>query len=72
MTQPLITRYEKRALLGEGGMGRVSLAYDTQEGREVALKEALAGQTSALDFKQEYWLMTRVRHPALVEVYDAD
>jgi diguanylate cyclase (GGDEF)-like protein len=70
MTQLSTSRYEIRRLLGEGGMGRVSLAFDTLEGREVALKQILAADASAAAFKQEFWWMTRLKHPLLVEVFD--
>jgi diguanylate cyclase (GGDEF)-like protein len=71
MNQLFTSRYERKALLGEGGMGRVYLAYDTLQAREVALKEILTIQGDSLDgLKQEFWWMTRLAHPGLLEVYD--
>ncbi|MFP5503092.1 MAG: hypothetical protein ACLGIN_11425, partial [Candidatus Sericytochromatia bacterium] len=51
-------------------MGRVSLVFDTLTEREVALKEILDAGTHVAEFKQEFWWMSRLRHPHLVEVYD--
>ncbi len=70
MTELLTTRYELLGLLGEGGMGRVSRAWDQLANREVALKQILSEDANPTDLKQEFWWMSRLRDPHLVEVYD--
>jgi diguanylate cyclase (GGDEF)-like protein len=68
----IANRYDVIRLLGEGGMGRVYLAKDTTADRKVALKVA-HDPLSAERFEQlkhEFWLMTRLTHPNLVEAYD--
>ncbi len=68
----IANRYDVLSLLGEGGMGRVYLAQDRAVDRKVALKVA-SDPLSPERFehlKHEFWLMTRLRHPNLVEAYD--
>ncbi|MBX9623074.1 MAG: serine/threonine protein kinase [Gemmataceae bacterium] len=68
-------RYETRRLLGEGGMGRVYLARQTDTGREVVVKvmhEHIAADPKFRDrFERETVLMARFRHPGAVALYDA-
>ena len=77
----LAERYEVLALLGEGAMGRVYRVRDRAGGGEVALKvlAARAGaapgstagaEKSVLQLRQEFQLMTRLRHPNCCAVYD--
>ncbi|MDB5099951.1 MAG: hypothetical protein JWM80_4372, partial [Cyanobacteria bacterium RYN_339] len=72
--QVLAHRYHLRRPLGQGGMGLVWLAEDTLQGGDVALKvltEQLAtNQASVLQVKQEFRLMTQLRHANCCEVYD--
>lgn len=68
-------RYERRALLGAGGMGRVTLAWDRVVGREVALKEVFArdeAHREALTQRllREAAVTARLEHPGIVAVYD--
>ena len=63
-------RYERRLVLGEGGMGRVTLAHDRLLGRDIALKEAVPGRTGEA-LHLEASLTARLEHPAVVPVYDA-
>jgi len=64
-------RYEILDLLGEGGMGRVYAARDTLENRDVALKLLKSGDHGDLEqLKLEFWVMTRLRHPHIVEVHE--
>jgi drug/metabolite transporter (DMT)-like permease/tetratricopeptide (TPR) repeat protein len=69
-------RYRLDALLGEGGMGKVWLALDTLEGRQVAFKEMRAGNANAPEaaeavaFKREFYTMTKLQHPNTVKVFD--
>lgn len=63
-------RYERRGLLGAGGMGRVFVAQDRLLRREVALKEALTPRLSAM-LAREAWITAQLEHPGIVAVYDA-
>ena len=66
-------RYQLRAELGRGGMGRVVEAFDIQLGRTVALKEVLpkAGAASARRFAREVALTAKLEHPSIVPLYDS-
>lgn len=76
MPQPalLANRYRPVRVLGEGAMGLVWLVEDTTNGQHVALKviSKTYGTTakSILQFKQEFRLMTLLRHPNCCAVYD--
>ncbi|WP_279581281.1 protein kinase domain-containing protein, partial [Fodinicola feengrottensis] len=67
-----------RAAIGQGGMGRVWRAYDLILEREVALKEVLLPSTMPARVRKEMCdrllkearLGARLRHPAIVRVYD--
>ncbi len=67
-------RFELREVLGEGGMGQVFRAWDTELERYVAIKAMLPqfmSDPAALDeMKQEVRLSQRLSHPAIVSVYD--
>jgi serine/threonine-protein kinase len=68
-------RYETIKLLGEGGMGRVYLAKQTDLGRQVVVKvmhEHVASDQKFRDrFQREMLLMARFQHPYVVTLYDA-
>jgi serine/threonine-protein kinase len=68
-------RYETRRLLGEGGMGRVYLARQTDLGRDVVIKvmhDHIAADSKFRDrFQRETLLMARFHHPGAVTLYDA-
>src|SRR5262245_40905459 len=68
-------RYELRELLGEGGMGSVYLAHDSQLDRLVALKLprfGAEGHPEARErFLREARAAARLRHPNLCPVHDA-
>ncbi|GMV38985.1 MAG: hypothetical protein AMXMBFR64_07010 [Myxococcales bacterium] len=67
-------RYERRSLLGAGGMGRVLVARDARLGRDVALKEAHpAADPGSADARlnREARIAALLEHPAIVPVYDA-
>ncbi len=71
-----LSRYEARRLLGEGGMGRVFLARQTDLGREVVVKvmhEHIAADEKFRErFQRETLLMARFHHPGAVTLYDAN
>jgi serine/threonine-protein kinase len=62
--------------LGEGGVSEVFKAWDTERGRLVALKvlrQHLASQSDAVrQFKQELQAVTRLKHPNVINTFDAD
>ena len=66
-------RYELLSKLGEGGMGAVWKARDTQLGREVAIKRILGHASPMLRerFQRETQAVTGLRHPNIVTVFDA-
>src|SRR5437867_3717740 len=67
-------RYRIDHLLGQGGLGRVYLAQDLQNGEaRVALKLLASGRPGDLEvntLKQEFSLLSRLRHPNLVRILD--
>jgi len=73
------SRFEIRRQLGKGGMGEVHLAYDTFLQREVAiklLKLELLKDPEVGDRMQKLWLNEtrlagKLRHPHIVEVFEA-
>jgi serine/threonine-protein kinase len=68
-------RYQTVRLLGEGGMGRVYLARQLDDGREVVVKvlhDDLAAQPKFREgFLQEMQFLARFRHPHVVALHDA-
>ncbi|HEY4240071.1 MAG TPA: serine/threonine-protein kinase [Kofleriaceae bacterium] len=67
------TRYKLGALLGEGGMGEVVLAFDDHIGRDVAVKRIRATDPSGEElarFVREARVQGRLEHPAVVPVHD--
>jgi len=66
-------RYTFGALLGQGGMGEVVLAFDEHIGREVAVKRIRAEDPSSEElarFVREARVQGRLQHPAVVPVHD--
>ena len=67
-------RYERGALLGEGGMGEVWRCRDQRIGRDVAVKTVRAEATNAAFVRERFLREARVQgqleHPCIVPVYD--
>jgi predicted Ser/Thr protein kinase len=64
-------RYQPVRLLGQGGMGRVFLAYDLRLRRHVALKFVRGDDTElARRFVAEARAQARVRHACVCQVYE--
>src|SRR4051812_40743406 len=70
---PATERYEVGVLIGEGGMGRVYVAYDRELEREVAVK-VLRPDTSSEDEREritrEARILASLEHPGIVPVHD--
>ncbi|MBI2933900.1 MAG: serine/threonine protein kinase [Planctomycetes bacterium] len=65
-------RYVLLGLLGEGGMGRVFLAYDQKLKRSVGLKVMRGGLPEDLArFQRELEIAAALHHPHIATVYDA-
>jgi serine/threonine protein kinase len=69
-----LAQYEITAPLGEGGMGEVYRASDTNLGREVAIKVLPAEVTADVErrqrFRQEALLAAAFNHPNIATVHD--
>src|SRR5438552_8467120 len=67
-------RYEIRSKIGEGGMGEVYRAVDTDLGREVAIKVLPPDFSRDSDrinrFRQEAQALARLNHPNILSVLD--
>ncbi|MCA1813832.1 MAG: serine/threonine protein kinase, partial [Halobacteriales archaeon] len=67
-------RYQVRALLGEGGFGRVFLAHDRVLDRDVVVKELQPRWRSepriVATFLREAQVAGRLRHPNIVAIHD--
>ena len=65
--------YDVTALLGEGGMGQVWQATDTQLNRQVALKvlpDAFAADPDHLArFQREAHVLASLNHPGIAQIY---
>jgi serine/threonine-protein kinase len=65
-------RYEIKGVLGQGGMGVVYQALDTDMNREVALKTIRdAPDRTALElFRKECAVLAPLSHPNIIEIFD--
>lgn len=74
MLKEVANRYKVLATLGEGGMGTVYLVEDTTNGQQVALKVLSSkigmDANQVLQFKQEFRVMAKLKHPNNCAVYD--
>jgi serine/threonine-protein kinase len=72
-TRPVLSRYELRELLGEGGVARVFRAVDKVDGRQVALKvlrpELSKDDTQIERFVREARFLIELEHPHIVKGY---
>ncbi|HEU0030168.1 MAG TPA: protein kinase [Kofleriaceae bacterium] len=65
-------RFDERAELGRGGMGRVVEAVDRALDRPVAIKHSLAkSATDLARFEREVRITARLQHPGIVPILDA-
>src|SRR5262249_31061224 len=69
-----VGRYSVRSVLGEGGFGRVYLAFDEQLERLVAVKvphrALVPGPEAAESYLAEARAAAQLDHPSIVPVYD--
>jgi serine/threonine protein kinase len=74
MTGKLISHYTILEKLGEGGMGEVYLAEDTELDRKVALKFLPPHYTSDAEFNKRFRRETKaaaaLNHPNIITVYE--
>lgn len=75
MQYPVIPGYEIKGVLGEGGMGTVFLADQLSLGRKVAIKvlpsHLAANESYLMRFRHEAKAAAKIRHPNIVQIYDA-
>ena len=74
LTDALGHRYDVIRELGQGGMSRVFLGWDRQEGRRVALKVLRPGLAASVEdrerFRREAMIASRLNHPNIVPCHD--
>src|SRR5499433_1848160 len=74
VTGTKLGRYEIRSKIGEGGMGEVYLARDTQLGRDVAVKVLPSSYSDDAErlhrFEQEACAASALNHPNILSIYD--
>ena len=69
---PVRVRYERRELLGIGGLGQVTACFDTLLGRRVAVKVARTDQDPLAEsiLEREARIIASLEHPNIMAVYD--
>ncbi len=74
-----IERYEIKGKIGQGGVGAVYKAYDTQLKRDVAIKRVLAddelegsSDNATANLIKEATVLSSVQHPHICTIYDTD
>lgn len=66
-------RYRITGMIGEGGMGLVYEAWDTQVGRKVAIKVVRSDTTDSKylsRFRRELEITSKLRHPSTIRVFE--
>lgn len=67
-------RFEITAKLGSGTYGKVSLAYDHQTEREVAVKlikkSAIENKQDLIRIRREIRIMSMLKHPNIIQIYE--
>jgi serine/threonine-protein kinase len=63
-------RYERREILGAGGLGTVTACFDTGLGRRVAVKVAREQEAGQI-LEREARIIATLEHPNIIPVYDA-
>lgn len=68
-----VTRYERRATLGAGGLGEVAACHDSLLGRMVAVKAAREQHDTEAQsiLEREARIIAGLEHPNIIPVYDA-
>lgn len=74
MDEQLFGRYRLIDLIGQGGMGQVYRAHDTEIGRDVAIKVLpadLVGERGYRQrFRREAYTVARLNEPHIIPIYD--
>ncbi|MCX6698353.1 MAG: protein kinase, partial [Methanomicrobiales archaeon] len=66
-------KYPNAEYIAEGGVSRVFRAYDTKEGREVAVKVPIRfDEVTGSQFTKELHVWEGLHHPNIVEIYAAN
>jgi len=72
--EELFGRYRLISLIGQGGMGQVYRAHDTEIGRDVAIKVLpanLLGERGYVQrFRREAYTVARLNEPHIIPIYD--
>lgn len=67
----IVNRYKVLKKLGAGGMGEVFKVEEIKSHKILALKRlSTLSDRDIVRFKREFYVMTHLRHPNIVEVYD--
>jgi serine/threonine-protein kinase len=72
LPKQIADRYERRALLGKGGMGEVWRVWDTALHRGVALKvlHGIRSPRTWARFEEEARVAAQLQHPGIIPVHD--
>ncbi len=69
-----LSKYKIQKVLGEGGMGKVYLAFDSQSGQKLAIKELFPEQAGDPNirkrFQREAKALSALNHPNIVKFYE--